>query len=356
MRYFYIQKREVAMPKKYKYRKDFTYEGKRYTVLADTQADLYMKMANKIRDLEEGRVRISGNMTVSSWIEKCIETYKPNVSDEYRSQMLQRLGKHVGSVIGKRPIKSIRPAELQDILNAQAGASDSHIKKLYQEICFVFQKAVKNHLIAEDPSDDLVRPAGYKRSSRSITEHEREHVLKVCGQDRRFVLFLLMLECGCRAKEARNVQGMDIQIVDGTRVLHIRGTKTVNADRYVPLPDDLYQLIKDTPRFQYVCLTQKGTKFTETGYKRLTERFRRELNLSMGCRTYRNALVPPFPLSSDFIPYMLRHTYCTDLCRKGVDVRTAQYLMGHADISITANIYTHIDMEQVKAAAALIAR
>ena len=39
----------------------------------------------------------------------------------------------------------------------------------------------------------------------------------------------------------------------------------------------------------------------------------------------------------DFVPYDLRHTYCTDLARAGVDIRTAQKLMGHANISVTAD-------------------
>ena len=70
----------------------------------------------------------------------------------------------------------------------------------------------------------------------------------------------------------------------------------------------------------------------------------------MGCKTYRNQLIPPYPLADDFVPYCFRHTYCTDLCKAGVDVRTAQKLMGHANISITADIYTHIDINDIQAA------
>ena len=71
------------------------------------------------------------------------------------------------------------------------------------------------------------------------------------------------------------------------------------------------------------------------------------MNISMGCKVYRSQLVPPYPLAEDFVPYCLRHTYCTDLQKKGVDIRIAQYLMGHADIKMTANIYTHIDENTV---------
>ena len=40
--------------------------------------------------------------------------------------------------------------------------------------------------------------------------------------------------------------------------------------------------------------------------------------------------------------------------KAGVDVRTAQKLMGHANISVTADIYTHVDIEDIKNARELI--
>ena len=48
-------------------------------------------------------------------------------------------------------------------------------------------------------------------------------------------------------------------------------------------------------------------------------------------------------VAPDLTPYCLRHTFCTDLQRAGVPINVAKELMGHSDISITANIYTHRD-------------
>ena len=56
-------------------------------------------------------------------------------------------------------------------------------------------------------------------------------------------------------------------------------------------------------------------------------------------------------LAVDLVPYCLRHTYCTNLQKKDVDLRTAQYLMGHTDIKMTANIYTHADTSTILKAA-----
>ena len=59
-------------------------------------------------------------------------------------------------------------------------------------------------------------------------------------------------------------------------------------------------------------------------------------------------------VAPDLVPYCLRHTYCTDLQAKGVPLKTASYLMGHSDISVTANIYTHITEDTLSKATELV--
>lgn len=41
-------------------------------------------------------------------------------------------------------------------------------------------------------------------------------------------------------------------------------------------------------------------------------------------------------------PHLLRHTFCSHLIQSEVDIKTAQYVMGHADVEMTLNVYTHI--------------
>lgn len=147
---------------------------------------------------------------------------------------------------------------------------------------------------------------------------------------------------------------MDISTKKGYPILHIRGTKTDNADRTVPIPSDLYALIRNTPFNDYIACYSSGKKITENNRSRVWNSFKRQLNISMGCKLYRNALVPPFPLAPDLVPYCLRHTYCTDLARRGVDIRIAQKLMGHSDISLTANIYTNLDENDIIKAAEIL--
>ena len=330
----------------------FTYEGRRYYIRGDTEREVIEKMALKKRDLEEGRVILSGNTTVKAWTEKALATYKPNVSEDYLYQMTQRINKHILSAIGNMPVRSVKPLQCQEILNRQKGRSKSHIDKLYHEMFFIFEKAKANQLILINPAADLVKPEGYQNERRSLTAFERSHWEKVMDTDERFILFQLMYFCGCRISEAVGVMRSDFRIHDGYPQLHIRGTKTKNSDRYVPVPLELWKKVKG--RAGIIATNSKGRMHTDSSLNRLIGTLKRELNLSMGCQVYRNELLPPYPLAPDFVPYMFRHTYCTDLQKKGVDIRTARDLMGHADISTTANIYTHQDDDTMKKAAKLI--
>ena len=333
--------------------KTFTFDGKRYYIRGKTEREVYEKMALRKHELQQGHVPPE-RMTVKDWIAKSIEVYKPNISDEYRYEMERRLQKYVVPAIGHLLVSQVRPIQLQEILNAQSGRSKSHIVKLQQEMRFVFRTAVQNRLIREDPTEYLQRPNGYTRKRRSITAEEREHLLKACAADPSFFLFELMLYAGCRPSEAIGVVGSDLQMLRDVPVLHIRGTKTENSDRIVPVVPELLPRLRALAPDQLASPNAAGRKHTTSSYKRTVDRLRREMNISMGCKVYRNQLVPPYPLADDFVPYLLRHTFCTDLQKRGVDVRAAQKLMGHADIQTTANIYTHQDDDTLLQAAALM--
>ena len=47
-------------------------------------------------------------------------------------------------------------------------------------------------------------------------------------------------------------------------------------------------------------------------------------------------------------PHVCRHTYCTNMAKTGISAKTLQYLMGHSDIQITLNVYTHIGFDHAK--------
>ena len=47
-------------------------------------------------------------------------------------------------------------------------------------------------------------------------------------------------------------------------------------------------------------------------------------------------------------PHVCRHTFCSNMAKSGMNPKTLQYLMGHADISVTLNTYTHLSYDDAK--------
>ena len=338
--------------KKYKYRKRFRYRGKLYSVYADSLVELGQKYAEKLHDLEEGIEIINGNTLISVWTLKCIDAYKTRQKPLTKKKYISRVKHSILSKIGNKTVSEITPMELQQVLNDQIGNSKTQINEVYQALRFIFRHAVENHLRTDDPTQYLEKPAGTHHGRRALTALERKAVLDVGMTDRRYYLYLLMLLCGCRPSEAAECQGRDISRESGCYMLHVRGTKTEKSNRYVPIPDDFAKLISKTPKFSYIACTRDGNMITNKD--RLWRSFKRQLNIYLGCNMYRNKLIPPYPLAPDLVPYCFRHEYCSDLARKGVDIRIAQKLMGHSTIELTANIYTHVEKDDIIEVAKII--
>ena len=334
--------------------KTFTFDGKRYFARGATEEEAIIKREKMRRDLAEGKRLKKNSLTVRKWGDQCVEIYKTNQKDITRRSYESRLRSCVYRYIGDMPLQKVKPMHCQQVLNHQEGNSRAQIKEVNQILNFIFSKAVDNKLILENPAKDLTLPAGYKHTRRALSASE-ERAFLACISDRKYMVFSLMYHLGLRPPEARALRLSDRMQIDDMPAFVIHGTKTDNAERTVPIPDALLQLLPAGRSFAPVA-TYKDGPVSSSNFTTLWKHLCMDLNIAMGAKVDpRNGHpVPPLPLAEDLVPYCLRHTYCTNLAKRGVDIRTAQYLMGHSDITLTANIYTHVDQSALKTAAALI--
>ena len=47
-------------------------------------------------------------------------------------------------------------------------------------------------------------------------------------------------------------------------------------------------------------------------------------------------------------PHVCRHTFCSNMAKSGMNPKTLQYIMGHSDISVTLNTYTHLNYDDAE--------
>lgn len=141
---------------------------------------------------------------------------------------------------------------------------------------------------------------------------------------------------------------------DTSGLPHLRHiTKTDAGMRTVDIPQRLIDYMSAMPKDNLLVIhSAHGEVMTASAWARLWQSYMRALNIKYGTRTpadlERMKSSKPGPKVFDMtIPpitmHWLRHTFCTLLYLAGVDVVQACAQMGHADVSTTLRIYTHLD-------------
>lgn len=290
-------------------RKTFTINGKRYEVTGKTQKQIDDRYFYKRLEVE----RSMTEKTVECWCEEWLERYKKNkVTDKNYKNYVSLINLHILPYIGKKKLGKVTIVDCQNVLNNLSGYSAYYIRKLDFTLNGIFRMAVKEGLLDSNPASSLVKPKGKVDKRRSLTDVERQKLLIAIDGKHYENYFKLMLFCGLRPHECSLIQGKDVR----NGILHVRGIKNDNADRYVPIPSilSLPELEEDEYLFQHL---------TEQKRNRWWNSLRKQLG------------------DIDWTPYCLRHTYCTDLEEAGVPINVARQLMGHSDITLTSKIYTH---------------
>lgn len=334
-------------------RKSVRWEGKRYEVRGQTEAETLEKMVELLAALRDGRSIRNGDTLVEIWYQEWKRVYKVPSDLTRKSLKLydEKYNKYIGPVLGTMRLRDVRNIHLQSILNEQRGMSFSHVTKLRMVMQEMFHQAYRSRLIAFDPSDGLKLPKNEKRSHRSITDEERTHILEVASYHPSGLWVLLILYTGLRPGEAAALQWKDIDfdrneihvykaIESGTST--IKTPKTPAGVRDIPMRRDLRQLLWNSrgDPFSLLFPTKKGTIRSPSSVWRLWNSFSKELDLHMGAEQ-RDGKIIRHAIAPDLTLYCLRHTFCTDLQRAGVAINIAKELMGHSSITVTADIYTH---------------
>lgn len=342
-------------PKKYDYeRVTFTHEGKQHHAYGKTLKEAHAKAAKMQLALENGEAGISNNMTVKRWTEEWLETYKAHVvGDAQYRNYLTHINGVIIPAIGAKRLKDVKDVELQRILNSRVGYSKSDLLKLRGTLKAIFKRARVSRLIPYDPAEELEVPAAKDGIHRSITPAERKAILRYAEEHYAGLWVKTILYCGLRPGETRaldwrhiDFENRKIRVEQAMKASskEIGDPKSESGMRKIPITTKLLDEFAKARRgpFEpgFLQPTTTGKRHTKRSMNCLWGNFKRGLDISLGCKVYRNQIIVSM-VAPDLVPYCLRHTYGTDLQAAGVPINIAKYLMGHSDISVTANIYTH---------------
>ncbi len=227
----------------------------------------------------------------------------------------------------------------------------------------IMQRAV-GRVIASNPVDliQLTEPGQKAEQRRALTAEEQQWIWDTPHRGQ--PVAVIMMLSGLRRGELAALTWNDVDlkartiIVNKTieyppneppRLRHL--TKSAAGMRTVDIPKKLADYMEAMPRDNLLVIhSAKGGVMTESAWISLWSSYMRVLNIKYGTRTPADLERMKKPGQHKFdmtIPHItlhwLRHTFCTLLYMSGVDVVQACAQMGHADVSTTLRIYTHLD-------------
>ena len=330
--------------KKRRFRATQRFGGKKYEATGKTQREADRKLAEKIASVRRGEETIGGNMTVDKWFAEWMETYKipTGICQKWISSMNGTYRNHIQTAIGHMRMSDVKPAHCQKILNSLEGMSHSSASKCRDILSGMFDRARKNRIIVYNPAEDLVMPATTSGKRRALTEIERAKVVQTIKTHKRGLWIMVMLYAGLRPGETAALMWSHVDFERNViRVVHARESggrnlkdpKTASGIRDVPMVPALRErlwAVRGEP-FSYVFPNRYGNVASEQSMCEWFNSFRKAAGLPEGITAY-----------------YLRHSFCSDLQKEGVPIVAVRDLMGHADISTTAGVYSHTDGDMLR--------
>lgn len=340
----------------------------RKSVYGKTIKELEQKIVEITQQLNHGIQVWESTMTFRELANIWFEQYNLEAGENWKYGQRNMIKKYLIPPLGEMRIKDLRQLHLQTIITtlSKQGLSTSYMKKLKQIATQIMQVAVGSDLIMRNPFSDVKVPKKDPFVRRALSEKEVALITDNWRGHNLGPMAMIMLYAGLRRGEAIALEWSDIDFEK--KVIHVTKAATVVKNvtrikkpksdagiRDVPIPKVLRNMLMEIRKPSgYVCTNTSGEMLTESSYMSQWNSFQSYLNVCAGGRRGTGKYVPRITVIENITAHMLRHTYASMLFDANVDVKSAQKFLGHADIEVTLEIYTHLsEMKEEKSIEAL---
>lgn len=343
---------------------------KRQYVYAKTLEELRKKEETIKRDLADGIDYAAGEMSVSELVDRYI-----NLKRGLKQNSMRAYGTAIkriqASEFGQREVKSIRLSDAKGWFVAlhDGGMKQNTIGVVQSVIRPAFEMAVDDDMIRKNPFkfklSDVVPNDAYIRNA--LTKAQQEKYLQFIrdyGSGNYYDDIVILLGTGLRVSELYGLTKADLDFEcrriyvrrqlcrTADKPYFITSPKTKSGVRNIPMTDTVYLAFRRvltnrvTPKVEMLLEGCSGFLFLDKDGKP---------KVAMHLENYMRGMQKKFvKLYGNILPnvtsHVLRHTFCTDVQQAGLDVKSLQYLMGHSNVSVTLDVYTHSDYDAVEKA------
>ena len=302
----------------------------------------------------KGLLSLNENMRFSELCEWFIENYAANRLKEITSYNYEsQIKNHLLPELGNQRLKDFTPAKITAFFKTRT-YSPATCRKIYVIMQSVFSRAVEQGFIKETPCTKAVILPKSKRAKEKkpfLDEQQAKDLMNMVNDYSQFnTIIKVLLFTGMRSGECLALRWKDIDYENKT--IHIENTltdvggkhwlqppKTATSNRYIGLSETLINIFLEHKNQQQVKIDSLGKYYKYPEMVFTTE---------SGNYVDRSALNTQFRkfvkgTSFDFATlHTLRHCNATLLINGGIDLKIVSELLGHSDVSTTANVYADV--------------
>lgn len=367
-----------------RYECKFTLNGKRKTLYDNN----FSKLRKKVNDVKyEAEHGICGNfekITLDDWHKIWRETYKVGHVKESTLEVYDTNYRvYIKDKLGCFLVKDIKPAMIQSLINQlyKSGLASGTIQLTRAILLNMLEYAVQEDLIVKNPCHNLQIPKKPKKEKMVLTKDQEIIFLREAELSSSYYpIFFIALSTGMRVNEILGLTWEDINFKESMlsinrtlvfirRKVTFQTPKTLKSKRVIPMNSKLKTLLANHKRNQnnlkmehperwepYDMMYANNLIFTtkngkpvnyldlNKGIKRILGNINRKESIQAKEEKREPILIENFTMHS------LRHTFATKCFELGIEPKIVQEILGHSNISMTMNIYTH-PSEAIKKAA-----
>ena len=347
-------------------RKSFTYNGKRVYIYGRNAAELTQKEMEKRQELENGTINRL-NPTLNSYYEyfTTIRTNKVKGAtvraQEIQYKNIANVEITPGVLFGEMRINDIKRKDIEFVRMEllKQGKTPENLNICFSHLNHVFNAALNDETIIKNPCKALEKLSRNTKpinetKHRALNQDETRKFFETATERKSFYLqaFKMMLFTGIRVGELAALKISDIDTKNG--YLHINKTltrdtcgaymigetpKTEKGKRDIPLNDDIMAIVTEQEKnnqmfFGIPVINTPIFKSSENG---LLKEYTINREIKRICKAAN---------IEEFTCHAFRNTFATRFIeQRPQDYKILSEILGHSDIKITLNIYTHVMAE-----------
>lgn len=312
---------------------------------------------------------VDGQMNVCELVDRYLKT-KTGVRQSTKQGYVTVQKLLAKETFGKKTIRSVKTSDAKLFLiklQQEDGKSYSSIHTIRGVLRPAFQMAVDDDILVKNPFSFLLAGVLVNGSVTrdAISRDQMRKFLRFIKGDKCYHKYYeaiyILFHTGMRISEFCGLTVKDIDFV-GKNItvdkqlqrigmkLVIESTKTEAGKRVLPMTEGVEKMFRciiehrQKPEKERAIGGYSGFLFTDRNDLPLVAMYWQH-RINHMVKRYNDIYKEQLP---NITPHVCRHTYCSNMARSGMNPKTLQYLMGHSDISVTMNTYTHLGLEDAR--------